>query len=52
MCMVIGLPQEKLLVICNPGDEVCEGTLNIRTPHLQYGPKIPQAVSFIVSRVS
>lgn len=48
---VPGLPQDKLLVICNPGDEVCEGTLNIRAAHLQYGPKVPEAVRFIVSRV-
>ncbi|KAI1848196.1 hypothetical protein JX265_011758 [Neoarthrinium moseri] len=46
-----GFATDKTLIICNDGDLVCDGTLEIRAPHLQYGPRVPEAVSFMVSKV-
>ncbi|KAH8647952.1 cutinase [Xylariales sp. PMI_506] len=46
-----GFPTSKTLIICNSGDLVCDGTLTITAAHFEYGPKVPQAVSFIVSKV-
>lgn len=45
-----GLSTDRTLIICNDGDLVCEGTLEIKAPHLQYGPRVPEAVSFFVSK--
>lgn len=46
-----GLSADRTLIICNDGDLVCDGTLEIKAPHLQYGPRVPEAVSFLVSKV-
>lgn len=64
---VPGLEQEKLLVVCNKGDQVCNGTLTITVAHLTYSRElritvvrtgltrrvenITHAVDFIKSRV-
>ncbi|KAI0517390.1 carbohydrate esterase family 5 protein [Xylaria bambusicola] len=42
----------KTLILCNDGDRVCEGTLVITSAHLDYTPKVPTGVSFIVSKVT
>ncbi|KAK5632536.1 hypothetical protein RRF57_008250 [Xylaria bambusicola] len=41
----------KTLILCNDGDLVCEGTLIITSAHLDYTPKVPTGVSFIVSKL-
>ncbi|KAK6073170.1 cutinase precursor [Seiridium cupressi] len=46
-----GISADKTLIICNDGDLVCDGTLTITAAHLAYGPRVPEAVSFIVSKV-
>jgi cutinase len=48
-----GFPSEKVKVFCNEGDEVCEGTLNVRPPHFLYltdasGP----APEFLAARIN
>lgn len=40
-------PKDKVLVICNTGDAVCEGTLAILAPHLDYVRRVPEAVNFL-----
>ncbi|KAK0748955.1 cutinase-2 [Schizothecium vesticola] len=44
-------PTEKTLIICNVGDAVCSGSLLILAPHLTYGTRAGEAVSFVVSRL-
>lgn len=41
----------KTLIICNDGDLVCQGTLTIRAPHLDYERRAPEGVAFIVQQV-
>jgi cutinase len=48
---IAGYPQEKTLIICNPGDLVCVGTLTITPAHLAYGPRVPEATRFLAARV-
>ncbi|KAK9420678.1 putative Cutinase [Seiridium unicorne] len=42
----------KTLIICNTGDEVCNGTLIITSAHLDYSGSVPEAVSFIQSKLA
>lgn len=42
-------PPDQTLVICNDGDLVCEGTLTIRAPHLQYERRTPEAIEFLTA---
>lgn len=44
-------PKEKVLVICNIGDLVCQGTLTILAPHLDYVRRVPEAVAFLTGKV-
>lgn len=44
-------PREKVRVICNTGDLVCRGTLTILPAHLDYVRRVPEAVSFLSSRI-
>ncbi|ETS85210.1 hypothetical protein PFICI_03235 [Pestalotiopsis fici W106-1] len=46
-----GISADRTLIICNDGDEVCDGTLEITAAHLQYTPRVPEAVSFMKSKV-
>lgn len=46
-----GLSSDKVLIICADGDLVCDGTLEITSAHFSYGPRVPEAVSFFVSKV-
>lgn len=46
-----GLSTDRTLIICNDGDLVCDGTLEITAAHLRYGPRVPEAVAFLVSKV-
>ncbi|PBP25205.1 hypothetical protein BUE80_DR003706 [Diplocarpon rosae] len=45
-------PAEKLMIICNPGDAVCTGTLAILAPHFDYTKHVPEAVSFLTSKLT
>jgi len=45
-------PTEKTLIICNPGDAVCAGTLTITPAHLAYTARVPEAVAFINARIN
>ncbi|PVH72405.1 carbohydrate esterase family 5 protein [Cadophora sp. DSE1049] len=44
-------PKDKVLVICNTGDAVCQGTLTILAPHLDYVRRVPEAVSFLTGKI-
>ncbi|KAI0022689.1 cutinase-2 [Xylariomycetidae sp. FL0641] len=45
-----GFDPAKTKVLCNPGDAVCVGTLNILPPHLDYTRRAPEAVDFLVQQ--
>ncbi len=47
-----GYPQDDLLIICNPGDLVCDGTLIITPAHLDYTPRMPEAVAFLSQKIN
>jgi cutinase len=47
-----GYPQDDLLIICNPGDLVCDGTLIITPAHLGYAPRVPEAVAFLSQKTN
>ncbi|KIW03677.1 uncharacterized protein PV09_04998 [Verruconis gallopava] len=47
-----GYPQDDLLIICNPGDLVCDGTLIITPAHLLYTPRVPEAVAFLTEKIN
>ncbi|KAH7390361.1 cutinase-domain-containing protein [Cadophora sp. MPI-SDFR-AT-0126] len=44
-------PRDKVLVICNTGDAVCQGTLTILAPHLDYVRRVPEAVTFLTGKI-
>ena len=48
---IAGYPEDQTLIICNPGDLVCAGTLTITPAHLAYGPRVPEATRFLGARV-
>jgi cutinase len=39
-------PKDKVKIICNVGDLVCQGSLVIAAPHLAYQPRVGEAVDF------
>ncbi|KAK1226756.1 hypothetical protein PQX77_010252 [Marasmius sp. AFHP31] len=45
------VPSSKVLIICNEGDNICEGGINPFGPHLTYQEDAPFAVQFVVSKV-
>ncbi|KAI0126216.1 cutinase [Xylariales sp. AK1849] len=45
-----GFAAAKTLILCNPGDRVCEGTLIVTEAHKNYISSVPTAVSFMVSK--
>ncbi|KAK6531870.1 hypothetical protein TWF694_003035 [Orbilia ellipsospora] len=44
-------PTEKTKIICNEGDEICNGTLKVLRPHLDYTRRVPEAVDFLVNKI-
>ncbi|KAI9046832.1 hypothetical protein LZ554_008913 [Drepanopeziza brunnea f. sp. 'monogermtubi'] len=44
-------PKDKVLVICNSGDAVCQGTLSILPAHLDYVRRVPEAVTFLTGKI-
>jgi cutinase len=49
-----GYPIEKTMIICNPGDMVCWGSIYIAPTHFPayYVARVPEAVAFLVARVA
>ncbi|KAI6711921.1 cutinase 1 [Diplocarpon mali] len=39
-------PEARTLIICNPGDVICAGNLTITYAHIEYVPRVPEALSF------
>jgi cutinase len=49
---IINYPSDRLVVFCNQGDRVCEGTLIVAPPHLDYGDAASNAgPNFLVGKV-
>jgi cutinase len=48
---ISGYPTDDLLIICNPGDLVCIGTLVITPAHVLYQPRVPEAVAFLSDKI-
>ncbi|KAK1452995.1 cutinase [Colletotrichum cuscutae] len=44
-------PKDKLKLICNEGDKVCTGTLEITPAHLDYERHVPEAVDFLTGKI-
>ncbi|OHF02492.1 cutinase [Colletotrichum orchidophilum] len=44
-------PTDKLKLICNEGDMVCNGTLEITPAHLDYERHVPEAVDFLTGKI-
>ncbi|OLN86277.1 putative cutinase 1-like protein 2 [Colletotrichum chlorophyti] len=44
-------PKDKVEIICNKGDEVCKGTLEVKLAHLDYERRVPEAVDFLVGKI-
>lgn len=44
-------PANKVKIICQPGDAVCEGTLLVLPPHLTYGVRADEGVDFLTTQI-
>ncbi|KAK1719628.1 cutinase [Colletotrichum lupini] len=44
-------PKDRLKLICNEGDKVCTGTLEITPAHLDYERHVPEAVDFLTGKI-
>jgi cutinase len=49
---ITNYPTQNTLIICAPGDLVCDGTLVITAAHLSYGANAQQAANFLKSRIN
>lgn len=47
-----GYPRDDTLIICNPGDPVCSGTLIVNAAHLAYVPTVPRASTFLNGKIN
>lgn len=47
-----GYPRSDTLIICNPGDPVCSGTLIVNAAHLAYVPTVPRASAFLNGKIN
>ena len=45
---LVGYPSERLKIICNEGDLVCNGTLIVTAAHTEYAARAPEAADFLV----
>ncbi|KAL2880137.1 hypothetical protein SGCOL_004522 [Colletotrichum sp. CLE4] len=44
-------PKDKLKLICNEGDKVCAGTLEITPAHLDYERHVSEAVEYLTGKI-
>lgn len=44
-------PKEKVQIICQPGDAVCNGVLTVLPPHLTYGVRADEGVEFLTQQI-
>lgn len=44
-------PAEKVKIICQPGDLICEGSLVILPAHLTYPTRVGDAVEFLAAQI-
>ncbi|KAF9878450.1 ankyrin repeat protein [Colletotrichum karsti] len=44
-------PKDKVKIICNDGDDVCKGTLEVEPAHLDYVKRVPEAVEFLIGKI-
>ncbi|KAF2712569.1 carbohydrate esterase family 5 protein [Pleomassaria siparia CBS 279.74] len=44
-------PVDKIMIICQPGDLVCLGTLTILPAHLTYGQRADEGAAFLASQI-
>lgn len=44
-------PKEKVQIICQPGDVVCNGVLTVLPPHLTYGIRADEGVDFLTRQI-
>ncbi|KAF1997688.1 carbohydrate esterase family 5 protein [Amniculicola lignicola CBS 123094] len=44
-------PKDKVMIICQPGDLVCVGTLTITAAHLTYGRRADDGVDFLTEKI-
>ncbi|KAF2745931.1 carbohydrate esterase family 5 protein [Sporormia fimetaria CBS 119925] len=44
-------PRDKVLIICNTGDAVCNGLLTVLPPHLTYGSRAAEGYNFLANKI-
>jgi cutinase len=44
-------PKEKVQIICQPGDAVCNGVLTVLPAHLTYGQRADEGVKFLEAQI-
>jgi cutinase len=44
-------PKDKLLIVCQPGDAVCLGTLSVLPAHLTYGTRANEGIKFLSDKI-
>jgi cutinase len=44
-------PKDKVMIICQPGDAVCLGTLSVLPAHLTYGSRADEGVQFLTKQI-
>ena len=47
---VAGAAAAKTLIICNPGDNICDGGSLILLPHITYATSADRAGAFVIAR--
>ncbi|KZL75638.1 cutinase 1 [Colletotrichum incanum] len=48
---ILNFPKDRVKIICNDGDKVCDGTLEIQPAHLDYERRVPEAVEFLTGKI-
>jgi cutinase len=44
-------PKDKISIICQPGDAVCNGILTVLPAHLTYGVRADEGVAFLTKQI-
>lgn len=45
------IPADKVKIICHDGDLICDGSVVVLPPHLNYQQDAPAAAQFVASKV-